>query len=235
MARVQLPFTILDATGAPVNGAALAITHRASGSPAVWYTAETGGTGSSASVITDANGRASAWLDRGAYNVQVSGTGITTYTRAWDATPGKDAGIDEPWIDPLALAHPYIRGTGSGVVVGGAGYTALPIAVSGFNDAATLSIAGNQITANVEGVYIITMLGFAPALTADRLDMELRINGVAMLNAGSSTHGSSGSPKPSTSVVRSLFASDDITVYARVGASGGSPTVSHETSVVRIA
>jgi hypothetical protein len=99
MARVEVPITVLNSsTGLPVNGAAVAITHRSTGNPATWYSAETGGTSSTASVVTDANGRLSAWVERGSYNLAVTGTGITPYTEAWDAVPASDGSIDSPWL-----------------------------------------------------------------------------------------------------------------------------------------
>lgn len=99
MARVEIPIVVLNSTtGLPVVGAAVAVTVRATGNPATWYTAETGGTGSTAAIVTDAAGRVSAWVPRGAYNLAVSGTGITSYTEPWDAVPGADGTIDTLWL-----------------------------------------------------------------------------------------------------------------------------------------
>lgn len=99
MARIEVPVTVLNTTtGLPVNGASVAISHRSTGAPATWYTAETGGTASTASAVTDASGRVLAWTDRGAYNLTISGTGLTTYTEPWDAAPASDGAIDTLWL-----------------------------------------------------------------------------------------------------------------------------------------
>lgn len=99
MARVEVPIVVINsATGLPVNGASVSITRRSSGTAATWFTAETGGLGSTAPVVTDANGRVQAWVDRGAYNAQISGTGITTYTEPFDAAAAGDATVDSIWI-----------------------------------------------------------------------------------------------------------------------------------------
>lgn len=99
MARAELPIVVLNTTtGLPVSGASVAVKYRSSGLAATWWTQETGGTSSTASITTDASGRTSAWLDRGAYNCTVSGTGITTYTEPWDSSPGADGGIDSLWL-----------------------------------------------------------------------------------------------------------------------------------------
>jgi microcystin-dependent protein len=110
MARVEVPITVLNSTtGLPVNGAAVAISHRSTGSPATWYPSESGGTASTAAVISDAQGRISAWVERGAYNLGVTGTGITPYTEPWDAVPGGDLSADVAWISDLALLPGEIK------------------------------------------------------------------------------------------------------------------------------
>lgn len=99
MARVELPVTVLNpTTGLPVNGASVAITQRATAAAVTWWTAETGGTSSTAAVVTDANGRATAWTARGAYNLTISGPGITTYVEPWDAIPSADGGADTAYF-----------------------------------------------------------------------------------------------------------------------------------------
>lgn len=104
MARVECPVVVISATtGLPISGASVAIKLRSTGANATWWTQETGGTSSTAAVTTDASGRVSAWVDRGAYNCVVTGTGITTYTEPWDASPASDAAIDAPWLGPAVL------------------------------------------------------------------------------------------------------------------------------------
>lgn len=99
MARVELPVTVINSTtGLPVAGAAIAASYRSSGAPAPWWAAETGGTSSTAAIITDSAGRATAWFERGQYNLAVTGTGITPYTEPWDALPSGDATLDMAFI-----------------------------------------------------------------------------------------------------------------------------------------
>ena len=106
MARAEVPIVVLNGTtGLPVNGASVAITNRPGGTPATWFAVETGGTGSTAAVITDANGRVNAWVERGAYTLSVTGTGITGYSEPWDAVPGGNATIDTAWITDGAVSN----------------------------------------------------------------------------------------------------------------------------------
>ena len=110
MARVEVPVVVINSsTGLPVNGAAVAVSHRSTGTPATWYSAETGGTSSTAALITDANGRVTGWVERGAYNLAVSGTGITNYTEAWDAAPAGDATVDSIWVSETVLLPGEIK------------------------------------------------------------------------------------------------------------------------------
>lgn len=95
MARVELPITVINSsTGLPVPGASIAASYRSNGAPAPWWTSETGGSSSTSAIITDSAGRANAWLERGAYNLAVTGTGITPYTEPWDAIPASDNTFD---------------------------------------------------------------------------------------------------------------------------------------------
>lgn len=99
MARVEIPIVVINSsTGLPVNGAAVVVTRRSNGDLAPWYTVETGGTASTAAMVTDANGRVNAWVERGAYNLAVTGSGITPYTEAWEAAPGGDQTLDALWV-----------------------------------------------------------------------------------------------------------------------------------------
>jgi hypothetical protein len=88
MPRVEVPVTVLNSsTGLPVSGAAVSMTHRVGGGPVTWWTAETGGTNSTLAAVTDSSGRVNAWVDRGAYNLSITGSGISPYVEAWDAVP----------------------------------------------------------------------------------------------------------------------------------------------------
>lgn len=106
MARVQLPIMVIDpATGLPVNGATVTVTARATGSAASVYAAESGGTAGTNILTTDVYGKTpNKWVNRGAYNLAVSGTGITTYTQPWDAAPAADSSVDSTWIAPGEVA-----------------------------------------------------------------------------------------------------------------------------------
>ena len=105
MARVEVPIIVLNsATGLPVPGASVVIKHRATNAGATWWSTETGSVSSTAAIVTDSSGRTNAWVERGAYVLEVSGTGITPYSEPWDAAPAGDATIDSGWVGP-ELAH----------------------------------------------------------------------------------------------------------------------------------
>jgi microcystin-dependent protein len=103
MARTEVPIVVLNVEGQPVVGASVQIKHRASGLNANWYTSEASGTASTAAVITDSLGRTQAWVDRGAYTADITGTGITPYSEAFDSTPAADGGIDVAQLSAAIL------------------------------------------------------------------------------------------------------------------------------------
>jgi hypothetical protein len=78
MARAPIYLDVHDAAGNAISGANVAITRRTGGTAATLYAAESGPT-----TIP---------------NPTVSGTGITTYTVAFDAIPGDDRTIDALWL-----------------------------------------------------------------------------------------------------------------------------------------
>ena len=99
MARAEIPLTIIDpATGNAIVGASVAVKLRATGVSAVVYAAETGATTVANPRTSDANGRVSGWVDRGAYQFDISGTGLTSYTEFWDAATSSDGGLDTAWL-----------------------------------------------------------------------------------------------------------------------------------------
>lgn len=102
MARVQVPITVLDTTGAPISGASVRVQFRAGGADATLYSGESGGSTTTNPTSTDSVGRVQAWVDRGAYNAVISGTGFTTYTQPFDAAPAADSSVDNLWI-PAAV------------------------------------------------------------------------------------------------------------------------------------
>jgi hypothetical protein len=109
MARAELPLVLKSTvTGLPIVGAAVLISQRSTGVPVTWFTTETGSTSSTSAVFTDSNGRVTAWVPRGAYNLTISGTGLTTVTEPWDAIPASDLGGDSAWFADATLLNAKI-------------------------------------------------------------------------------------------------------------------------------
>jgi hypothetical protein len=96
--RVRNPIVVLGPDGKPLAGASVQTNLRPSGTAASVSAAETGGASGSNPATTDEHGKVVQWLERGAYASVISATGLTTYSEPWDAAPGGDAGIDEPWL-----------------------------------------------------------------------------------------------------------------------------------------
>ena len=115
-ARVRNPIVVLGEDGKPLAGASVQTNLRPSGTAASVFAAETGGTAGSNPATTDAHGRVTQWLARGAYSSVISATGLTTYSEAWDAVPGGDGAIDEDALEALVQAvidkaPSYAKGT----------------------------------------------------------------------------------------------------------------------------
>lgn len=121
MSRTAIPIVVLDSAGAPVSGASCTVRKRADASLATVYAAETGGTTVSNPLATDAVGRVSGWLDRGAYNLILTGSGFTGFTEPYDSAPAADGSLDNLWLPsatlPIGAIMPY---AGSGDPSGGA-------------------------------------------------------------------------------------------------------------------
>lgn len=142
MARVECPITVIDTTtGVPIAGASVQIKYRSSGTNAPWYAAETGGSSSTSSLTTDANGRVDAWVDRGAYNCVISGSGITTYTESWDAIPASDNGADALWLPDNVIAARHLQ---DGVV----GPNELAAAAVTAGKIAAAAVSGSNLDSN---------------------------------------------------------------------------------------
>lgn len=117
MARVRIPHTFLKPDPANANayvpavGAGVEIRRRSDNTLVNVYPTETGGAGSTAAQAVDANGKIAGWVDRGAYRVVATGTGLAGYPIEWDAAPAADAAIDPPWLAaavlPLGAVMPY--------------------------------------------------------------------------------------------------------------------------------
>lgn len=100
MARVEIDLTAQTAD--PVTsavkvapGATVQVnvrnTNGTSGAAATVYTTPDLGTTIAGGTITaDTAGHVEGWVEPGKYNLTISGTGITTYTQAWDAVPNDD-------------------------------------------------------------------------------------------------------------------------------------------------
>lgn len=101
----RAPHTILvtDTAGTAKSGASVTYRRRSDSALATWYSAETGGAGTTAAGTTDASGRHVAYFDRGAYKATVSGSGITTYDELFDVAPGGDGSVDTAWLSSVAL------------------------------------------------------------------------------------------------------------------------------------
>lgn len=88
MARVEIPTVVLDpATGSAIAGASVELRNRTTGNLSTVYLAETGSTTVTNPRVTDAYGRVNGWVERGPYQLEVSGSGLTTYIEYLDAVP----------------------------------------------------------------------------------------------------------------------------------------------------
>lgn len=100
MARAPLTVTVIDTAGNVKSGVAVEVRRRSDNALATVYSAETGTGTLSNPVSTDANGRvAGAWLERGAYRLNMSGgsPAIVSYSENFDASPGADGSVDTAW------------------------------------------------------------------------------------------------------------------------------------------
>lgn len=83
MARVEIPWTVLDENSRPLSGVAVSVTDRATGDPVTCYSGETGGT--TTSPVSDSLGRLNAWVPPGAYLLTPAGGSAV----AFDAVSGQ--------------------------------------------------------------------------------------------------------------------------------------------------
>jgi microcystin-dependent protein len=104
--RAKIPITVLGSDGRPLAAASVTVRKRSDASTATVYSAETGGGTLANPLTTDAQGRVGGWCEREGYDLIVTGSGISTYTEAWDAAPARAGGIDEPWLaDDVVIAR----------------------------------------------------------------------------------------------------------------------------------
>lgn len=106
MARVEIPLTVTTATGDAVTNAIATVNIRGGGVADVYSTA-TGGVKIPNPISADALGRINGWLDDGSYDVQIAGSGITTYVQPIDVVNGAainlfDGGRISPGSIPTA-------------------------------------------------------------------------------------------------------------------------------------
>jgi|GEM_PF-6047687 len=106
MARAEIPTVVLDpATGNAVVGASCLVKIRTSGAPATVFLAETGATTVTNPRVSDAYGRVAGWVERGSYQLDISGTGLVDFTEYWESSPAGDGAIDTNWIASLAVTE----------------------------------------------------------------------------------------------------------------------------------
>jgi len=67
MARVEINEVVFNSAGRPTAGASVTIYASNGSTRATWYTAESGGTSSTADAVTDSGGRIDAWVEQGTY------------------------------------------------------------------------------------------------------------------------------------------------------------------------
>lgn len=103
MARAPFLIDVDDAAGNAKSGASVLVKNRLGGATSTVYASETGIGTIANPLSTDANGRASGWLERGAYSVTVSGSGIVAYGFPLDAAPATDGAVDLAWLASAAL------------------------------------------------------------------------------------------------------------------------------------
>lgn len=92
MARGEIPLTVtrLDVghVGEPVTTGTATVNIRGGGLASVYPTATGGSPGPNPITIDNVTGRIDGWLDDGSYDVQVAGTGITTYVQPIEIVNG---------------------------------------------------------------------------------------------------------------------------------------------------
>lgn len=103
MARTPLYLEVKDTFGNVVPNAVVTVRKRSDNSLATLWQAETGGTTMGNPMSSDSLGRVQAYVDRGAYNVSVTGTSITPYTVPFDGAAASNRSVDPDWRDSTLL------------------------------------------------------------------------------------------------------------------------------------
>lgn len=145
MARVAVPITVLTLTGDAKPSASVTVKIRATNTNAVLYAAETGAATVSNPLTTDANGRVTAWVERGAYRADVTGSGITGYSENFDGAPAGDGTVDGTWLAATALPIGFVANfAADGDVAGGVWVACDGRALSRSTYAALFGISGTK-------------------------------------------------------------------------------------------
>jgi len=87
MARINLWETVVNGSGAPVSVASVDVWLARTTTDATIYAAETG-PGTLANPVTTTNGTIPGWVDEGEYDLHVTGVGITTTDKRFNAVLG---------------------------------------------------------------------------------------------------------------------------------------------------
>jgi hypothetical protein len=117
MARASLSLIVLKPLGfgrlAAAAGASVQVNLRTGGAASV-YSAETAGSVLLNPLTSDAQGRVTGWVERGAYNLAVSHPDLPGggYTAFFDAAPGGNATIDGLWLPGGILTEEDLFATG---------------------------------------------------------------------------------------------------------------------------
>jgi hypothetical protein len=166
MARAPIPLTVLKPLGfgrlAAAVGASVQVNLRSGGAATV-YNAGTAGLVLSNPLTSDAQGRVTGWVERGAYNLVASHPDLPGggYTAFFDAAPGGNATIDELWLP-------------DGVVTGAKLAAAIKDAAAGVSSTRKLGTGATDAAAgdhshSGEFVQVIDAKGDLLAGTADNI------------------------------------------------------------------
>lgn len=89
MARGEIPIVVTNSDGEPINGATAVVNIRGGATAKVYQVANPADTTEYTNpLLTNAAGRFDGWLDDGSYDIQITGSGITSYTQALEVVNG---------------------------------------------------------------------------------------------------------------------------------------------------
>ena len=233
--RVELPIVVLNdqAPYNPVSGATAVILNRSDNSSATVYQ-DSGTTNNIVSqpLSTDSAGRLTGWLNRGAYEVQITIPGRTPYTEHFDAAPASDGAITSTWlansavlganvdssIKDAASGTPSLRSLGTGSAQAAAGND------SRLSDTRTPTDTSVTTAKLVDGSVTTSKIANA-AVTSPQLkpSMGLVRNPTSTNNLGTAIQDISGlsfTVSPTTSSVLEIVASYAFSLTATAILSG---------------